>query len=126
MLERMIRARGHVDALRSALVSPSPEDLERCLPTLEEAVVCLREVEAQLQRLGAQEMDVEISQEQLEQLRREANDLQESLQIARRVLQQGATFVGGWMNVLGMTAASYTATGAPPEAAPAAKISVEG
>lgn len=124
MLQRLIRARRHVDALRCALQSSSPDDLEHCLPALEEAVACLGVVEEKLKGIAKQELGV--STQHLEQLRQEATALQQSLEVARRVLQQTSAFVNGWMDVLGMTAASYTATGAPPEAMPAAKISVEG
>ncbi|MEQ1947116.1 MAG: hypothetical protein ABL995_07995 [Bryobacteraceae bacterium] len=81
-------------------------------------------MEEKLKGIAKQELGV--STQHLEQLRQEATALQQSLEVARRVLQQTSAFVNGWMDVLGMTAASYTATGAPPEAMPAAKISVEG
>ena len=45
MLGEIQRARRHVDALCLALQSPSPEEMELCLPALAEAVACLQSVE---------------------------------------------------------------------------------
>ena len=130
MLERLTGARRHVDALRSALLSSSPDELEKCLPSLEEAVGCLREVEQQLNRM-TEAGKRPITPQEFEALRQEANALKESVEIARRVILQGHALVDGCLNtldlnMLGLTAAGYTAAGTLPTVSPVAKVSVEG
>ena len=94
-------ARRHVEALRAALLSPSPEAIERCLPALEEAVRCLTGAEKELRDAAA------------------CRALRNELRIVNRLIEHGAAFYQGWAKLLGAATAGYMPTG---EAAPIARL----
>ena len=87
-----------------ALLSPSPEEIERCLPALEEAVRCLAGAEQELEHPG---------------LGGELNALKNELRIVSRLIEHGAAFYQGWAKLLGAATAGYMPTG---EAAPIAGL----
>jgi hypothetical protein len=94
-------ARRHVEALRTALLSPSPEEIERCLPGLEEAVRCLTGSEKEPPDAAA------------------CRALRNELRIVSRLIEHGTAFCQGWAKLLGAATAGYLPTG---EAAPIARL----
>jgi hypothetical protein len=121
MIARLASARRHVDALRSALLSPAPDELERSLPALAEAVACLRSAEQELRSGLTSGGDGEIRAVAVE-----ANSLRESLAVVRRVVAGSAAFYDGWLRMLGAAAGGYTRAGAPAALTPTATVSVKG
>jgi len=135
IVERLSKARRHIDALRSALLSSSPDELERCLPALEEAAGLLRAAEQEIRssvNLDTNEIDTNamdtsaMNTNVVEAIRIEASALKDSLAVARRVIAQGSAFYEGWLRALGVAAGGYTAAGEPAALAPAATVSVKG
>lgn len=120
MVERLISARRQVDALRSTLVSEEPDELERGLPALADAVSCLRSVEQELRKSPDRGGGDRAA------IGREANRLRESLAIAGRVIDRGAAFYEGWLRVLGIAAVGYTRAGDPAQLEPEARFSMQG
>ena len=105
MPSRISKARRHVEALRAALLCPGPEEIERCLPGLEEAARSLAAAETELSASGAARPI----------LARELRALSHELKLASRLIEHGAAFHSGWAKLLGAAAAGYMPTG---EAAP--------
>ncbi len=93
-------ARNRIEQLRGALLSPSPEEIERCLPGLVEAVACLGLVQQNLSGEGA---DPELS--------RELKTLRIELTAVSRLIEHGAAFYHGWAKLLGSATSGYTPTG---------------
>ena len=144
VLEDVQRARRHVDALRLALQSPSPEELERYLPALEEAVACLQGIEQSLSSKSGNSMSANSAKPAAGDL---AGDLDESesadhglqrpmlqqlhalnneLEIAQRLVIHGTAFCDTWARMLGGAAGGYVASGdAAPLSIPGT-VSVEG
>jgi hypothetical protein len=118
MLARIQSTRRHMDALRIALLSPSPEEIVNCLPALEEAVSSLHQLEKEL-------LDNNNPQARLE-IRVALQALQNDLQIARRLIEHGAALYRGWANLLAAAAGGYVATGAPAPLAAVGTVSLEG
>jgi hypothetical protein len=96
-------ARTQVEALRRALLSPSPEEIERCLPALEEVMRSLSFVEKELPDDACGQLEM----------------LSKELRIVNRLIERGAAFYRGWAEMLGAAAAGYMPTG---EAAPIARL----
>src|SRR5712692_10331430 len=94
-------ARTQVEALSIALLSPSPEEVGRCLPALEEAARSLTGAEKEL-RSGAAD-------------RQELQALRNELRVVNRLIECGAAYYQGWAKLLGAATAGYMPTG---EAAP--------
>jgi hypothetical protein len=94
-------ARRHVEALRIALLSPSPDEIERCLPSLEEAVRCLAAAERGLRdgSGGGPELGPRLE------------SLKSELRIVDRMIGQGAAFYRSWAKLLGAATAGYMPTG---------------
>lgn len=123
MLSQVKRARGHLAAVRAQVLASSPEEVERCIPALHEAIACLREIEPapDLPTPGLPTSD----------LRGELNALRFELGVVQRLIQRGAEFYQGWANTLaatamGYTAGSYTAGGAPAPLSAPGSLSVKG
>jgi hypothetical protein len=95
------QARGRIEALRSALLSPDPAAIAAALPSLDEAVLCLQSVESHLRH----EMDTA-------GLRRDLQLLKNDLRIVSRLIENGVAFCRGWARMLGAGPA-YTQTGEP-------------
>lgn len=102
MLSRTKQARDRIERLRLALLSPEPEEICAALPGLEEAAVCLEEVEQEL-RGGA---DVPAA------VHRELKMLKSDLRISARLVEQGMAFCQAWARMLG-SGPAYTQTGQP-------------
>jgi len=112
-LDQVKSARGHVAEVRAALQFPSPEELSRGIPLLNEAIVCLQTMEPDRDSRNAD-------------LARELGALRFELGVLRRLVEGGAEFYRGWARVLAMAAAGYTPTGAPAPLAAPGSVSVEG
>ena len=118
MLSRVQEARRHVDALRNALLSPTPGPVEQSLPNLEEAGACLRRLHAELDAVPAvPQLQRRLSQE-LRALRLE-------LSLVQRLAAEGARFHEGWARLLGAFASGYTRDGEAAALAPASTVTVE-
>ena len=115
MRSNLKSARAHIESLRQALLSPSPEEIERCLPSLVEAAGCLGEVEQQLRTEPA---DTGFAAE-LQQLR---NDLK----IVAKLIEHGSAFYRGWASLLGAAAAGYTPAGRAAEITLTGTVSMRG
>ena len=126
LAEDVQRARRHVDALRVALQSTSPEDLARCIPELEEAVACLQGIEHSLRgpsakvqpaieppagpaKAGRANQEWEPKLPMAQQL----HSLNRELEIAQRLVIHGTAFCDGWARMLGSAAGGYGASGDP-------------
>jgi hypothetical protein len=105
------RARRHVAALRSALLSPaqSPGELMDCAPGLSKAAGHLSAIEHRLRAQPAVSKVVSIDHV------RELKSLQTDLRAVQKLIEHGAAFHRGWARLLGVAAAGYTSSG---EAAP--------
>jgi hypothetical protein len=101
-------ARAGLAEFRSALESPSPEEIERLLPRLAEAAASVAAAEPRAQLL------------------QEIEALQHEIRVVRRMLEHGAAFYQGLARLLGAATAGYTPAGesAPLTAAPT--ISTQG
>jgi hypothetical protein len=97
-------------AVRAQVLASSPEEVERCIPVLNEAIACLQGLEPGHDA----------------SLLAELRSLMFEIGVVSRLVQRGAEFYQDWAKVLAATAAGYTATGDPaPLAAPGA-LSVKG
>ncbi|HLH40754.1 MAG TPA: hypothetical protein VKX39_16510 [Bryobacteraceae bacterium] len=108
-------ARHHVANLRQALLSPSPEEIERCLPGLAEAAVCLGQIEGALRGEAADPA-----------LAGELQALKRDLEMIGRMIRHSAAFYRGWANLLGAAAGGYTAKGQAAEISIAGAVAVRG
>jgi hypothetical protein len=113
--------RNHVAALRTTLLRPSPEELQRCLPLLTDAAGCLsrigRDLESRSNRLH-QEGDLELG--------RELKALQRDLRAAGKLIEHGAAFWDLWAKLFGAATGGYMPSGEPRPVAAAGTISVQG
>ena len=101
-------ARTRIGQLRGALLSPSPEEIERCLPGLVEAAACLGLIQ---QQLGLEAPDPELG--------RELKALKNDLSAVNKLIEHGAEFYRGWAKLLGSATSGYTPTG---DAAPISAV----
>ena len=118
MLSPIQRARGHLAVVRAQVLSSSPENVERCVPVLHEAIACVRAVEPKPELAG------------------ELSALHFELGVVSRLAQCGAEFYQGWGKALAATAAgctgagntalSYSATGDPAPLSAPGSLSVKG
>lgn len=84
-------ARGRLEALRLALLSPGPAEIAAALPGLEEAAFCLQAVEREiLEGAGAPY-----------ELRRDLQLLKNDLRVVARLIDHGVAFCQGWAKMLG-------------------------
>jgi hypothetical protein len=94
------QARGRIEVLRLALLSPEPEEIAAALPGLDEAALCLETVEQDLREgVGASH-----------EVRRELKLLKNDLRIVTRLIEHGMAFCQGWAKMLGGCPA-YTQAG---------------
>jgi len=94
-----------VSALRSALLSPTPDAIVECLPGLADAAQCLGAVEQELRMQGVRHPE----------LGRELQALKNDLGLLHRLLEHGAAFYQGLANLMSSATAGYMPSG---EAAP--------
>jgi hypothetical protein len=100
MRSKIKQARDRVEALRLALLSPTPEDIAQALPGLEEAASCLAILEQEVREGACAPYEV----------RRELKLLKNDLRISARLIEQGIAFCQGWAKLLGGVPA-YTQAG---------------
>jgi len=100
--------------MRAALIAPTPESIEECLPGLAEAADLLGRVQQELAEGGPRDIVLEIHA-----LRREIAGL-------KRLIGGGAAFYRGWARLLGAAAGGYTPSGEAAPVVPAQSISIRG
>jgi hypothetical protein len=101
--------------MRSALLNPTPEAIEECLPGLAEAADLLGGVQQDL-AAGAERHNIFMDTQALRQELAELN----------RLIARGADFYRGWAGMLGTATGGYIATGEAAPVAPYGKISIRG
>jgi hypothetical protein len=133
VLERIRRARQQAGVVRRALQSASRDEINGCIPALEEAMACLRSVERELRQVRGttavpqgqidswqspiphasilQTDGVGGHREQIPLLCAELEALRKELDIARRLVAQGSAFYAAWARVLGSATWGYTPVG---------------
>lgn len=143
MLGEIQRARRHVDALCLALQSPSPEEMELCLPALEEAVACLQSVEQALREQSLSPRTTSISSTRSSAraglpaptlqptpivlpILHQLHSLNNELDIAQRLVIHGAAYCDTWSRMLGGAEGGYVASGDPAPLSAPGSVSVKG
>ncbi|HTB13521.1 MAG TPA: hypothetical protein VK752_18200 [Bryobacteraceae bacterium] len=91
MRSKVKQARDRIEALRLALISPTPEEIGAVLPGLEEAVFCLETVERAVREGVCAPYEV----------RRELKMLKKELRVSARLVEHGVAFCQGWAKLLG-------------------------
>ena len=124
MLTHLQRARNNVDALRVALQSPAPEDVEASLPALEEAVNSLQELVREMQ--DSRKADPGAVSDEHHEFTLQLHALNSSLDVAQRLVVHGQTFCDGWAKILGGATGGYQATGNPAPLTAPATVSIKG
>jgi hypothetical protein len=109
-------ARNHVQTLRRALLSPSHEEIERCLPLLADAVGCISAIQRDLASQSNQDAE----------LRRDLKSLRQELNAVNKLIEHGAAFWRGWARLLGSATSGYTPSGEARPVAVAGTISLRG
>lgn len=109
------QAREKIEALRLALISPTPAEIGKVLPGLEEAVRCLEIVEQEVRERKGAPCEV----------RRELKMLKSDLRISGRLIEQRMAFCEGWAKMLG-AGPSYTQTGRAATPAAEGTLSLRG
>lgn len=115
--------RDHVAALRLALLSPSPEELQSFLPVLTDAAGCLGTIERGL-RLLPDPRDPPSPRDPA--LARELQALRQDLRTVTKLIEHGAAFWQAWARLFGAATGGYTPSGEPRPVAAAGTISVQG
>jgi hypothetical protein len=108
-------ARARVAQMRSALLNPTPEAIEECLPGLAEAADMLGHVQLDL-AAGGERHNIFMD---MQALRRELAEL-------NQLIVRGAGFYGGWAKLLGAATGGYMASGEAAAVKPAGTISIRG
>jgi hypothetical protein len=109
------QARERIEALRLALVGPTPVEICVILPGLEDAVGCLAAFEQEVREGACAPYEV----------RRELKMLKNDLRITGRLIEQGLVFCQGWAKMLGAGPA-YTQAGRPALAPSEGTLSLRG
>ena len=110
-----------MDALRIALQSPAPEDVQGCLPTLEETVASLQELVRDLQG----QANAPKAEEQT-YFTLQLHALNSSLEVAQHLVMHGQTFCDGWARVLGSATGGYQPSGDPAPLSAPGTLSIKG
>jgi hypothetical protein len=97
-------ARERVEALRLALLSPTPEEIAAALPGLDEAARCLETIEQEVRAGACAPYEV----------RRELKLLKNDLRISARLIEHGIAFCQGCAKMLGGGPAYTQAGGSAP------------
>jgi hypothetical protein len=108
-------ARIRVARMRAALLAPTPEAIEQCLPGLAEAADLLGRVQQDLAAGGERHnilMDVYA--------------LNRELGAVHQLIARGAGFYSGWAKLLGAATAGYMPSGEAAPVMPSGKISIRG
>lgn len=114
-----------MDALRIALQSPAPEDVQDCLPTLEETVASLQELVRDLQGQGERQVKAPQVEEQA-YFTLQLHALNSSLEVAQHLVMHGQTFCDGWARVLGSATGGYQPSGDPAPLSAPGTLSIKG
>jgi hypothetical protein len=107
--------REHIEALRLALLAPSPEGIEQCLPALAGAAESLISIQREL---NAGRRDPELG--------RELKALEKDLAAVDKLIERGAAFWNQWARLLGSITGGYTPSGEARPVAAAGTISLRG
>ena len=122
-------ARRRLAAVRAALQSPSPEELGRAIPLLDEAIACLRALEqAGMEQCGMDQSGIAppgLAPPNAD-LAQELGALQFELGVVRRLLDGGEEFYRGWSRILALAEGGYMPTGAPTPLMAPGSVSVKG
>jgi hypothetical protein len=123
-------------AMRLALQSPTPEDVLRLIPALEQAVESMREAERQLKEspvspdMPGQESPelaaMRLQAAEQAHVRAKLAELRMELGIVKRLVQQGEEFNHNWARLLSLTKGGYTPHGEPAQLSSSGTISMEG
>ena len=105
--ERLAAARTTVDRVCQLLLSPTPDELDRCSGLLEAALSQLAACRSPAS--PALVLDPALSEEVLDQARL----LKTSIGRASRLLESAAAFYTNWIRCLGALCAGYTPQGQP-------------
>lgn len=116
MRSKLKIARNYVQTLRRALLSPTPEGLEHCLPLLTDAAGCLTTIQRELALTPNDDPE----------LAGELKALKQDLRAVNKLIEHGATFWQGWGRLLGSATGGYMPSGEPRPVAPVGSISLEG
>jgi hypothetical protein len=108
-------ARTRVARMRAALLAPTPEAIERCLPGLAEAADLLGRVQQDL-AAGGERHNVLMD---LHALKRELGAI-------HQLIARGAGLYRGWSKLLGAATAGYMPSGEAAAVAPSGKVSIRG
>lgn len=109
------QARERIEALRLALLSPTPVEIGVILPGLEDAMRCLAAIEQEVREGACAPYEV----------RRELKMLKNDLRITGRLIEHGLAFCQGWAKILGAGPA-YTQAGRPAPAPSEGTLSLRG
>jgi len=109
------QARERIEAVRLALVSPTPVEIGVILPGLEDAMRCLAAVEQEVQEGACAPYEV----------RRELKMLKNDLRITGRLIEHGLVFCRGWAKMLG-AGPGYTQAGRPATSPAEGMLSLRG
>ena len=101
--ERMAAARTAVDRACQLLLSPTPEQMDRCTHLLEKAVSELNSIPDGTQLTGASKAKALL----------ETHRLASSLHRARRLLESAVAFHANWIRCLAALCSGYTSQGQP-------------
>jgi hypothetical protein len=108
--------RNQIGALRLALLAPSPEGIEQCLPSLADAVA----------RVGGIERELRLHPNPDPALGWELKALQRDLRAVGKLVANGLAFWNGWGRLLGSASAGYTPSGEPQPVSASGSISLRG
>jgi hypothetical protein len=106
--------RKHIEALRLALLAPSSEGIEQCLPLLADAAGSLISIQRELGLPGSDS-----------DLGRELKALKKDLVAVQKLIEHGAAFWNQWAKLLGALS-GYTPSGEARPVAAAGAISIRG
>ena len=115
MRSKIKQARQRIEALRLALISPTPEEMGGVLPGLDEAVRCLATIEQEIREGTPAPYEV----------RSELQMLKNDLRISVRLIEHGLAFCQVWAKMIGAGPA-YTQTGRPAPSRSEGTLSLQG
>lgn len=116
MRSNLSTAQSHVQALRRALLSSSPEEIEQCLPLLSEAAGCLTTIQRELA----------LQPDQDPGFAGELKTLKQELRVVTKLIEHGAAFWQGWARLFGAATGGYTPSGEPRPVAAVGTVSLRG
>lgn len=111
MPSRVSRASEQLESLRVALLAPSPEGIDACLPAIEKTAIDL----AALTRELAESSNApgNLGDRARKTLRLDLKRFVSQLHVIRRLAEQGSDLQMGWARLLCASAAGYLPNGEP-------------